>query len=67
MAMSEKEKEDIISILTRLLIENDFYERDKGVQVYIPKRVIYNDLIKMIKEILWKSKNSMHYTKVILS
>ncbi len=52
MAMSEKEKEDIISILTRLLIENDFYERDKGVQVYIPKRVIYNDLIKMIKEML---------------
>lgn len=52
MAMSEKEKEDIISILTRLLIENDFYEKDKGVVVYVPKRVIYNDLIKMLKEIL---------------
>lgn len=47
--MKEKVKEEIIEELTRLLIENDFYERKKGVQVYIPKRVIYNDLIKWVR------------------
>lgn len=54
--MNDKSKEELITEITRLLIKNDFYEKDKGVVVYVPKRVIYNDLIKMLKEILWKMK-----------
>ena len=52
--IDNKIKEELITEITRLLIKNDFYEKDKGVVVYVPKRVIYNDLIKMLKEILWK-------------
>lgn len=50
--MSEKQKEQIITELTRLLIQNDFYEKEKQVDVYIKKSRVYKDLIKMVKEIL---------------
>lgn len=52
MAMIDKRKEDIIQELTRLLIKTDFYEKDKNVTVYVPKKVIYRDVIKMLKEFL---------------
>ncbi len=52
MAMSEKEKENVIDELTRLLIKTDFYEKEKQVDVYVKKTRIYKDLIKMVKEIL---------------
>lgn len=50
--MSETQKENVIEELTRLLIETDFYEKNKGVDVYVKKTRIYKDLIKMVKELL---------------
>lgn len=50
--MNDKTKDYAIEVLTKLLIKTDFYEKEKGVTVYIPKKVIYKDLIKMFKELL---------------
>lgn len=47
--MKEKVKEEIIEELTRLLIKTDFYEKQKGVEVYVSKKRIYKDLIKWVK------------------
>jgi phenylpyruvate tautomerase PptA (4-oxalocrotonate tautomerase family) len=52
MALSESQKEEIIQKLTELLIETDFYEKKKGVEVYVSKKRIYKDLIKYFKEYL---------------
>ena len=50
--MKEKEKDYIIEKSTQLLIQTDFYEREKGVEVYIRKKQAYHDLIKLVKEAL---------------
>lgn len=48
----EKRKEELIMTLTKMLIETDFYEKEKQVDVYIKKTRVYKDLIKLVKEIL---------------
>lgn len=50
--IDNKTKEYIIYILTKLLIQTDFYERENGVEVYIRKKQAYQDLIKLVKEAL---------------
>ena len=50
--MSEKLKEILIKEFTRLLIKTDFYEKSKGVEVYVSKKRIYKDIIRMLKEML---------------
>ena len=34
--------------LTKMLIETDFYEKEKQVDVYIKKTRVYKDLIKLV-------------------
>ena len=43
----EKRKEELIMTLTKMLIETDFYEKEKKVDVYIKKTRVYKDLIKL--------------------
>ena len=50
--IDNKTKEYIIDILIKLLIKTDFYEKEKGVEVYIKKKQAYQDLIKYFKNYL---------------
>lgn len=50
--MDNKTKEYAIEILTKLLIKTDFYEKEKGVEVYIKKKQMYKDLIELFKKYL---------------
>lgn len=50
--MNQKIKENAIDILTKLLIQTDFYEKEKQVDVYVKKTRIYKDLIKLFKNYL---------------
>lgn len=43
-------REEIIDKLTRLLIEQDFKDKQKGKTTYVKKTRIYKDLIKYFKE-----------------
>ena len=45
-------KEFLIQKFTELLIKTDFYEKGKGVEVYVSKKRIYKDIIRMLKEML---------------
>ena len=54
--MNEKLKDEFIKELTRLLIKTDFYEHQHNVDIYVKKTRIYKDMIKMVKELLWKEK-----------
>lgn len=50
--MNEKQKDELINELTKLLIKNHFYEEEHQVDVYIKKSRVYKDMIKMVKELL---------------
>lgn len=45
-------KECLIEILTKLLIELNFKEKEIGQSIYVKKKDCYQDLIKFIKEYL---------------
>lgn len=49
-------KEDVIKKLTELLIKQDFEDKQKGKSTYVKKTRIYKDLIKYLKEEIWKTK-----------
>lgn len=49
--MRENIKEEIIQELTRLLIKQDFYDKEHNVDTYVKKTRIYCDLIKFFKEL----------------
>ena len=42
--------DDIIDVLTKLLIKQDFKEKQTGKVTYVKKTRIYKDLIKFFKE-----------------
>lgn len=44
-------REEIIEEITRLLIKQDFYDREHNVDTYVNKTRIYKDLIKLVKMI----------------
>ena len=50
--IDNKTKEELITEITRLLIQTDFYEKEKQVDVYVKKTRIYKDLIKYFKNYL---------------
>ena len=39
-----------IEVLTRLYIEQDFEDKQKGKCTYVKKSVVYKDLIRLLKE-----------------
>ena len=47
--MKENIREELIEELTRLLIKQDFYDREHNVDTYVKKTRIYRDLIKLVK------------------
>lgn len=48
--MKEKLRDDLIKELTRLLIKQDFYDKEHNVDTYVKKTRIYCDLIQFIKQ-----------------
>lgn len=48
--MKENIKEDLIQELTRLLIKQDFYDKEHNVDTYVKKTRIYKDLISFVKQ-----------------
>ena len=49
--MKEKIREELIEELTRLLIKQDFYDKEHNVDTYVKKTRIYKDLVKIVKMI----------------
>lgn len=49
--MKENIKEELINELTRLLIKQDFYDKEHNVDTYVKKTRIYKDLVKLVKMI----------------
>lgn len=47
----KEELENIINILTQLLIKQEFADRQKGKCTYVKKSVVYKDLIDLLKEV----------------
>ena len=47
--MKENIREELIEELTRLLIKQDFYDKENNVDTYVKKTRIYKDLIKLVK------------------
>jgi len=50
--MSDLQKEILITELTRLLIQTNFYDKEHNVDTYVKKTRIFKDLIKMVRELL---------------
>lgn len=48
--MKENIKEELIQELTRLLIKQDFYDKEHNVDTYVKKTRIYCDLISFVKQ-----------------
>lgn len=48
--MKENIKEELIQELTRLLIKQDFYDKEHNVDTYVKKTRIYKDLISFVKQ-----------------
>ena len=44
-------KEYLIQEITKLLIKQDFYDKEHNVDTYVKKTRIYKDLIKLVKMI----------------
>ena len=44
-------REELIEELTRLLIKQDFYDKENNVDKYVKKTRIFKDLIKLVKMI----------------
>lgn len=49
--MNEELIDEAIGKLTKLLIEQEFKDREKGKATYVKKTRAYKDLIKLLKEI----------------
>lgn len=49
--MKESIREELINELTRLLIKQDFYDKEHNVDTYVKKTRIYKDLVKLVKMI----------------
>lgn len=49
--MKQEIKEELIDELTRLLIKQDFYDKEHNVDTYVKKTRIYKDLVKLVKMI----------------
>ena len=49
--VKENIREELIEELTRLLIKQDFYDKENNVDTYVKKTRIYKDLIKLVKMI----------------
>ena len=47
--VKENIREELIEELTRLLIKQDFYDKENNVDTYVKKTRIYKDLIKLVK------------------
>ena len=47
--VKENIREELIEELTRLLIKQDFYDKENNVDTYVKKTRIYCDLIKLVK------------------
>lgn len=45
-------KDFLVEELTKLLIKQQFYDKDNNVDTYVKKTSAYKDLIKLIKEIM---------------
>lgn len=43
-------KDYVIGVLTKLLIEINFKEKEIGEEIYVKKKDCYKDLIKFVKE-----------------
>ena len=50
--MNERVKDELVDELTKLLIKQDFYDKKHNVDTYVKKTRIYQDIIKMVKELL---------------
>lgn len=50
-SVKENIREELIEELTRLLIKQDFYDKENNVDTYVKKTRIYRDLIKLVKMI----------------
>lgn len=50
-SVKENIREELIEELTRLLIKQDFYDKEHNVDTYVKKTRIYKDLIKLVKMI----------------
>ena len=48
--MKENIKEELIQELTKLLIKQDFYDKEHNVDTYVKKTRIYCDLISFVKQ-----------------
>ncbi len=48
--MKENIREELIQELTRLLIKQDFYDKEHNVDTYVKKTRIYRDLISFVKQ-----------------
>ena len=48
--MKENIKEELIQELTRLLIKQDFYDKEHNVDTYVKKTRIFKDLISFVKQ-----------------
>ena len=48
--MESKDIDYIIEILTNLLIQQDFKDKEKGKATYVKKTRIYKDLLKWFKQ-----------------
>ena len=49
--VKENIREELIEELTRLLIKQDFYDKENNVDTYVKKTRIFKDLIKLVKMI----------------
>lgn len=49
--MQNKDIDYIIEVLTNLLIQQDFKDKEKGKATYVKKTRIYKDLIKWFKQL----------------
>lgn len=50
-SVKENIREELREELTRLLIKQDFYDKENNVDTYVKKTRIYRDLIKLVKMI----------------
>ena len=58
--------DEIVDALTKLLIEQDFEDKQKGKTTYVKKTRVYKDLIKLFKEIGQKAyKNTLIFDENI--
>ena len=52
--MDRNDIDEIVGVLTKLLIRQDFIDKKKGKKTYIKKTQVYKDLIKYFKDIKYE-------------